>query len=502
MSGGEERWIPAKEIKVGDEFAVLAGERIPLDAQIVSGKGNLDESFLTGESRPIRGGPGDEVLGGSLVLDGDLILKTTREAKEGSLGQMIALMQEALREKIPAEVFADRITRWFVPAIFLAALGTGFYLWIGRSPVEEALLRALTVLVISCPCALGIATPITKVAAMGIGRRRGILVRDPAALERLNDIDTLTFDKTGTLTRGAFDLMEIYSEEGDEKKIITALGAVEMSSSHFLAKAILRKGREAGIKMETASDFQEFEGLGVKGFVGGKTVAIGSQRFMEQMGLIISSPLMEKAAPFEESGKTVVFFGWDGQTRGFSVFGDRLRPGIREMIQVLHSQGIDTWLISGDSENTTGVIAREAGIGNFRGQCPPQGKVRLLRDLQAQGRRVGMVGDGINDAAALAQADVGIALGSGANLAREASALAFLTPDPTRILDARNLSLLTFKTIRQNLFFAFFYNALAIPLAASGLLNPLIAVFAMFASSLTVVGNASRLSRAVGSDCT
>jgi heavy metal translocating P-type ATPase len=495
IRGGKERWIPAKDVRVGDEFAVKAGERIPLDARIVTGKGNLDESFLTGESRPVRREPGDEVLGGSLVLDGNLSLKTIRESEEGILKQMIALMQEALLKKNPTEVLADHITRWFVPAIFFVALGTGFYLWMGRSSVDEALLRSLTVLLISCPCALGIATPITKVAAMGVGRRRGILVRDPGALERVKDLDTLIFDKTGTLTEGKFELQKICSEEGEEENILTVLAAVELGSSHFLARAIVRKARETGVKMEAASRFEEFEGLGVKGIVAGETVVIGSPRFLRQEGLTVSSSLEEKAALPEESGKTLVFFGWGERARGFAVFGDRLRPGIREMVQNLHSQGVETWLVSGDSEGTTGAIAGEVGIRNFRGQSLPQEKVGLLRGLQAKGRRVGMVGEGINDAAALAQADVGFALGSAADLAREASALTFLTPDPTRIPEARNLSRLTCKLIRQNLFFAFFYNALAIPLAASGLLNPVIAVFAMFASSLSVIANASRLSR-------
>ena len=329
MMEGGERWIPANEVKTGDIFSVLPGERIPLDARIVSGKGHIDESFLTGESRPVRKGPGDEVPGGALLVDGDLSLQTTRTGREGFLGQMIGLMQEALSRKNPAEVLADRITRWFVPAIFLIAFGAGFYLWLSGTPEEEALLRGLTVLVISCPCALGIAAPIVKVAAVGAGRRRGILVRDPGALEKIKDLDTWIFDKTGTLTEGNFDLLEIYSPEGEEKNTLALLGAVEESSSHFLAKAIVRKAREAGVKLDAASDFREYEGSGVKGLVAGKMVVIGSQRFMAQEGLAIPSPLKEKAAPLEEAGKTVVFFGWEERARGlpFSATVSARKPG-------------------------------------------------------------------------------------------------------------------------------------------------------------------------------
>jgi heavy metal translocating P-type ATPase len=494
MAGGG-RWVSANAVKAGDQFFVAEGERIPLDARVVSGKGVVDESFLTGESRPVRKRPGDEVLGGSLLESGDLALETTREGKEGTLGQMVALMREALAKKIPVEILADRLTRWFVPAIFLIASGAGLYIWMVHSSLEAALLRGLTVLVISCPCALGIATPIVKVAAVGIGRRQGILVRDPGALELVKDIDTLVFDKTGTLTDGNFDLQEIYSDEGEEKDILSVLGSVETHSAHFLARTIVRKAQQAGGNPTPASRFEEIEGLGVKGVTAGKMVMIGSRPFLKQAGLAIPASMEEKAASSAKSGRTVVFFGWGGRARGYVVFGDRLRPGVREMVQALHLQGIEIWLVSGDSHGTTGAIAGEAGIKNFRGQFPPQDKVRLIRDLQKQGRRVGMVGDGVNDAAALAQADVGFALGSGADLAREASDLTFLSSDPSRFLRARDLSASTFKIIRRNLFFAFFYNALAIPLAASGYLNPLVAVLAMFASSLTVIVNASRLSR-------
>jgi Cu+-exporting ATPase len=332
------------------------------------------------------------------------------------------------------------------------------------------------------------------VAALGAGRRRGILVRDPGALEKIKDLDTWVFDKTGTLTEGSFDLLEICSEE-DEKETLKILAAVEISSSHFLAAAVLRKAREAGVEMETAPDFREYEGLGVKGTITGKTVGIGSRSFMAREGLSIPSPLSQKAAHFEESGKTVVFFGWEERSRGFGVFGDRLRPGVPETIRALRARGVATWLVSGDSEATTRRVAREAGIENHRGNASPKDKVELIGKLQAERGRVGMVGDGINDSGALARADVGFAFASGADLAREASDVTFLTPDPSRVLEARGLSLSASGIIRRNFFFAFVYNALAIPLAISGFLNPVVAVCAMFLSSLSVIGNALRIGK-------
>jgi heavy metal translocating P-type ATPase len=498
-SGGElrpletgERWVPAAEVRAGDLFFVIAGERIPLDGRVVSGKGHVDESFLTGEARPVRKGPEEEVRGGALLADGVLSLRATRTGKEGSLSRVIDLVQEALSLKIPAEVIADRITRRFVPAVFLIALGAGLILHASGTPGEEALLRSLTVLVISCPCALGIAAPIGKVASVGAARRRGILIREPGALEEVKDLDTWVFDKTGTLTEGSFELLEIWPEEG-QKETLKIIAAIEASSSHFLSAAVLRKAREAGVEIEAAVDFREDEGLGAKGTVAGKTAAIGSRTFMAREGMAIPSPLNEKAAGFEESGKTVVFFGWDELSRGFAVFGDHLRPGIPETIRALRETGGAIWLASGDSEATTRMIAREAGITHHLGNASPKDKVELIRKLQEEQRRVAMVGDGINDAAALAQADVGFAFASGADLAREASDVTFLTPDLSRVLEARRLSLSAFRIIRQNLFFSFVYNTLAIPLAISGLLNPVVAVFAMFLSSLSVIGNALRI---------
>ena len=491
----KERWVSADAVHPGDEFFVCAGETIPLDGQILSGRGDVDESILTGEPRPIRKTPGDTVMGGVLLLNGKLRLRTTRVGRESSLGQMITLMQKALSQKNPAELLADRITRWFIPVILMLAAMTGVYLRIQKFPMDEVLLRSLTVLVISCPCALGIATPIVKVAAMSLARPRGILIRDLGALERIQTLDTLVFDKTGTLTEGNFSLQEIITAASPPHEALLRAASVEMHSDHYLAKEIVRQAREKSLRIEEAKSYEAFEGMGSKGSVEGKEVLIGSRRFMAHWNLEIPAPWEQKAQSLESQGKTIVFFGWEEIIQGFFVFGDSLKRGIREMIRKLYSRGITTWLVSGDSQQTTRAVAEEAGVPNFLGQTLPSNKVDLIKSLQQKGHRVGMVGDGVNDAAGLAQADVGFALGTGINILQEASDLSFLTADPSRVLEAIDLSALATKTMRQNLFFAFLYNSIGIPLAVAGWLNPLIGVLAMFASSLTVTGNALRLSR-------
>jgi len=498
--GGKERWISSNNVKPGDEFLVFADERVPLDGQVISGQGNIDESILTGEAKPVRKGPGDEVMAGVLLLNGELRLKTTRVGKESSLGQMISLMQEALGKKNPAELLADRITHWFVPAILLIAAATAFYLWNHRYSADEALLRSLTVLVIACPCALGIATPIVKVAAMDLGRSGGILIRDPEAFERAKDLNTLAFDKTGTLTEGNFQMQEVITTAIPEQEALSRLASVEIHSDHFLAREIVHRAYESSSKIVQAENFEAYEGMGVSGLIDGQKVFIGNRELMNHWEMNLSSSLEQRAQSFEARGMTIVFFGWGAEVLGFLVFGDSLKQGIPEMVQALQARGIETWLVSGDSQETTRAVCGESGIANFRGQAFPRDKVELIRVLQQRGQRVGMVGDGINDAAALAQADVGFALATGADIAREASDFTLLAGDPTRVLEALDLSAMATKTIRQNLFFAFFYNGLAIPLAVAGFLTPLIAVFAMFASSLTVIGNALRLSKTQKSD--
>jgi heavy metal translocating P-type ATPase len=491
-----ERWVSSEALSPGDSFLVFAGERIPLDGEVLEGRGDMDESVLTGEARPVPKGPGDGVKAGSLLLGGEMRVRTTRTGRESSLGQIVALMQAALDKKNPAELRADRITRWFVPAILAMAGATGLSIWLSSSPGEEALLRSLTVLVITCPCALGIAIPIVKLASVGLAKSKGILVRDPAALEATKDLDVLVFDKTGTLTEGNFHLREMATdEETDPDQALSLIASVEAHSRHFLARETLRKAREKSLKLEEVEGFEPLEGMGVKGRVGGEEIFIGNRKLMVQKNLKIPAALERRAEEAETRGLTAIFAGWAGRVHSLLLFGDSLREGIREMVEDLHARRIKTWILSGDSQATTRSVAHQSGIPEFRGETLPQDKAQLIKDLQLKGRRVGMIGDGINDAAALAQADVGFALGTGTNLFQEASDITFLVPDPSRVMETIALSRRTVRTIRQNLFFAFLYNSVAIPLAIAGWLNPLIAVLAMFASSLTVTGNALRISR-------
>jgi heavy metal translocating P-type ATPase len=490
---GKERWVSSDVVEAGDQFLVCTSERIPLDGRVIFGQARVDESILTGEPRPVEKGPGDEVMGGTLLLDGELRLSATRVGSESFIGQMIRLMQDALGKKNRMELFSDRIMRWFVPAVVVLAAGTAMYLVSQGVSMDEVLLRAVTVLVITCPCALGIATPLAKVAAMGVGRVRGIIIRDPGALEGARDLDVFIFDKTGTLTDGHFSLKEVFTRGVTKEEALSLVAAVEIHSEHFLAKEIIHKARDMTLKSEEAQSFEAYEGMGVKGVVHGIEVVVGNRRLMHTKRMHLPTPLDQKAGFLESEGSTVVFFGWGGQVHGFFEFGDSIKEGAGQAIQGLQSKGIATWVVSGDAQETTRAVAEQLNIEKCQGQALPEDKVELIKSLQAEGHRVGMVGDGINDAAALAQADVGFALGTGSNITREASDLTLLSGDPSRVLEAIDLSALTMKTIRQNLLFAFLYNAFGIPFAVAGLLNPLVAVFAMFASSLTVIGNTLRL---------
>jgi heavy metal translocating P-type ATPase len=488
-------WAAIETIRPGDEFQVLAGERCPLDGRILSGTGAVDQSILTGEARPLKKRIGDEVLGGSMLLDGDLKLTALNTIQDSALGQTIKLMQDALAKKIPAELTSDRLLGWLVPAILSLSIITAGYLVYQGAMFDTAMLRALAVLVITCPCTLGIAIPLAKVAFIRKAHERGIIIQDPAALEKVQELDTLVFDKTGTLTEGNFLLREIITDGLAETEALLLAASVEADARHFIAREIVRQAHQESRVFEKVSGFEELPGLGVKGRVNGKEVTVGNRILMEGQGIAVSPELKQKAENYEAQGNTVIFLGLTKKVQGILVLGDALKASSRKAIDAVRARGIDLWLLSGDSSATTQAVAAQAGITRFQGQALPQHKVQIVKDLQQEGKHVGMIGDGINDAAALVQADVGIAMLTGSNFALGSADIHLLGGDPLRVLDVMDLSAQTMSAIRQNLFLAFIYNALAIPLAMSGFINPLIAVIAMFASSLTVIGNTLRIVR-------
>jgi heavy metal translocating P-type ATPase len=488
-------WEAIDTVRPGDEFQVLPGERCPLDGRILSGTGAVDESILTGEARPLKKRIGEEVLSGSMLLDGDLKLTALRTVQDSALGQTIKLMQEALAKKIPAELTSDRLMAWLVPAILcLSAITAGYLVYQGAT-LDTAMLRALAILVITCPCTLGIAIPLAKVAFIRKAHERGIIIQEPAALERVRELDTLVFDKTGTITEGSFSLREIITEELAETEALRLAASAEADATHFIGREIVGQAHHAALEIEKVSDFEELPGFGVKGRVNGEDVTVGNRLLMEGQGVILSPALKQRAENYELQGNTVIFLGLGKKAQGILVLGDALKASSKKALDAVQARGIALWLISGDSSATTQAVARQVNITRFQGQALPQHKGQIIKDLQQEGKRVGMMGDGINDAAALVQADVGIAMLTGTNFALGSADIHLLGGDPLRVLDVMDLSAQTMSAIRQNLFLAFLYNGLAIPLAMSGLINPLIAVTAMFASSLTVIGNTLRIVR-------
>ncbi len=487
-------WVQADSLEPGERFTLETGETAPLDGVVLTGAVAVDESFLTGEAAPRMKNVGDRVSGGSAVRDGSATVEATATAAGSLIGRIIAAMEEALEKKDAHEVLADRISRFFVPLVLAAGVCTGLVVLFSGSSAGQALLRTLTVLLIACPCTLGIAIPLVKVVAIGLAARIGVLVRNAEAFERLRTIDAIVFDKTGSLTEGNFSLRAVSHHEADEKQLFSLLASVEVRSRHFIGKEIVKQAAGRGVAFEPAQAFRQYAGLGVKGAVAGRDICIGNRELMMLHGMAPEQDFDRKAEDSEGEGNTCVFFGWEGRTRGLLVFGDRLREHAAETVARLQEKGREVWLVSGDGESTTRAVAQSVGIAHWVGRALPEGKAALIKTLQGRGRRVAMIGDGINDGPALACAEVGCAFGAGVDLIQSISDVAFLSPDIRTLLKAMKLSALTGRTIRQNLFFAFLYNLVAIPVAAAGLLNPLIAVIAMVGSSLTVTGNALRMS--------
>ncbi len=495
LKKGREAWVPNSEVRVGDEFLVREGERVSMDGEMLEGRADIDESFLTGESKPATKRPPDEILNGTLVLNGNLRARVIRPNSESVIQQMISLIREALAAKVPAEQMADRVMRWIVPSIIILASATGVWVRVSGASLEEALQRTLTVLVITCPCALGIAIPLAKVASISAGKLHGLIIRDPGALDLIRSVDAFVFDKTGTVTEGVFSLLKIVAPHDGEIEVLQRLGAVEACSDHLIAREVVRQCNQMGIKLRDCPGFESHEGMGVRGIVGGEEILVGNRRLMAERNLVIPQELEVQSLQLESEGMSTPFFAWNGSVRGFLCLGDKVGKGSREAIRTLHDGGRMVFLISGDSTETTRSVSGALGIPEFRGGMRPSDKADFVGSLQREGLRVAMVGDGINDAPALALAHVAFTVGSGANLLREVSAITLLKGNLSGIPASIGLSEVHAKVAGQNLFLAFAYNALAIPVAMAGLVNPIFAVAAMFLSSLTVLANTLRIPR-------
>jgi len=486
---GQERFVAIEALEPGTLILVKPGERIPADGVVVEGQSTVDEAVVTGESDPRAKTVGAAVICGSLNMAGVLELRVTRCGEDSTLAQIVKSVQAALAGKSPLERMVDRVSRLFIPVVLALAVITVLVCLSRGLTGTEAMLRGIAVLVIACPCALGIATPLATTAAIGAASRQGIIIRDARVLETFRKVDLLILDKTGTVTEGDF---RVRHAELDHLDLVAAL---ESYSEHPLAHAVKRFAADQGVGRLDASDIEVREGRGLLGRVAGHCVAVGNRRLMVEEGLALSAELEAKASAWEAEGLTVAFAAVDGTCSGALAFGDRPRAEAAAVIAELRARGVRVVLLSGDARATTACVAQTVGVDDFLGEVSPAEKAEAVRRFQAQGKVVAMVGDGINDAPALAAADLGIAMGSGADLALHAAPVVLMRDSLTRITRVFRLATLTLRVLKQNLFWAFFYNTAGISLAMTGVLNPILAAAAMVLSSLSVIGNSMRLGR-------
>ncbi|WP_194420408.1 heavy metal translocating P-type ATPase [Microbacterium abyssi] len=491
LRDGTETKIPVEDLRVGDDFVVRPGEKIATDGVVVSGHSAVDASMLTGESVPVEVGEGDAVTGATVNASGRLVVRATRIGSDTQLAQMAKLVEEAQTGKADVQRLADRISGVFVPIVLVIALAALVGWLVAGFPVSAAFTAAVAVLVIACPCALGLATPTALLVGTGRGAQLGILIKGPEVLESTRKVDTVVLDKTGTVTTGRMALVDVIPEDGvDAAELLRLAGAIEHASEHPIAQAIA--SRVAGA-MPAVEDFASIEGKGVQGIVEGHSIVVGRETLLADWGLALSPAVAAAKARAEAEGKTVVAAGWDGAARGILVVADTVKPTSAEAIRALRALGLTPILLTGDNEAAARHIAAEIGIDEVIAEVLPQEKVAVVNRLQSDGKVVAMVGDGVNDAPALAQADLGLAMGTGTDVAIEASDIALVRGDLRSAVDAIRLSRKTLGTIRSNLFWAFAYNVAAIPIAALGMLNPMLAGAAMALSSVFVVGNSLRL---------
>ncbi|MGE0218389.1 heavy metal translocating P-type ATPase [Mycolicibacterium sp.] len=490
---GEQR-IPVDQLRVGDEFVVRPGEKIAADGEVIEGQSSIDASMLTGESVPVDVAPGDTVVGATVNVDGRLVVRAQRIGADTQLAQMARLVEDAQNGKAQAQRLADRISGVFVPVVIALSVATlGFWLGAGF-PVAAAFTAAVAVLIIACPCALGLATPTALMVGTGRGAQLGILIKGPEVLESTRAVDTVLVDKTGTVTTGTMTLVDVFPADGEQPhEVLRVAGALESSSEHPIARAITAGARDKLGELPAVEGFANLRGLGVAGTVDGMPALLGRARLLAERSYALPDALTAAAHRGEADGRTVVVVGWDGRARGLLMVADAVKPSSAEAVSLLKRLGLTPIMVTGDNEAVARTVAAQVGIDEVIAGVLPQEKVDTVKRLQDAGKVVAMVGDGVNDAAALAQADLGLAMGSGTDVAIEAADLTLVGDDLRAVPDAIRLSRKTLTTIKGNLFWAFAYNVAALPLAAAGLLNPMIAGAAMAFSSVFVVSNSLRL---------
>ncbi|MCB1681030.1 MAG: copper-translocating P-type ATPase [Rhodospirillales bacterium] len=499
---GNEEDVSLDQIKVGDLLRVRPGEKVPLDGVVIEGKSAVDESMVTGESMPVMKQADSKVIGATMNQTGSFVMKAERIGKDTMLSQIVHMVSEAQRSRAPIQRLADIVAGWFVPAVIVCAV-VAFILWMiyGPSPAfSYGLIAAVSVLIIACPCALGLATPMSIMVGVGKGAQAGVLIKSAEALERMEKVDTLVVDKTGTLTEGKPTVTKIVSAEGfNDDELLTLAASLEQGSEHPLAHAIVVAAKDKGLDLAVAEDFDSPTGKGVIGKIKGHDVALGNAMLMEERFVDVSS-LSAQADNMRSHGATVIFIAVDGKAAGLLAIADPIKETTPAAIKALHAQGLRIVMLTGDNRRTAEAVAKTLGIEEVEAEVLPEDKGRIVKKLQDEGKVVAMAGDGTNDAPALAAADVGIAMGTGTDVAMESAGVTLLKGDLTGIVRARKLSVATMNNIRQNLFFAFIYNMAGVPIAAGilysmfgVLLSPIVAAAAMSLSSVSVIGNALRL---------
>lgn len=491
---GTERLVDVTALVPGDLMVVLPGEKVPTDGEITEGTSSLDESMVTGESIPVDRGPGDEVIGATVNQGGKLVVRATRVGADTALARIVKLVEDAQSAKAPVQRLVDRISAVFVPTVIAISVITATVWLLLGNDVSEAMRAAVAVLIIACPCALGLATPTAIMVGSGRGAELGVLFKTPDVFERAPDVDMVLFDKTGTLTTGVMNLTDVTTGE-DRQRFLFLAGSIEAASGHPIGRAVADGAEAEGVNLDLSVEVESRAGMGAVGKVDGVRVVVGKAKLAADEGLVIPRRWQEEADRLESEAKTAFLAGWDGEVRGVLAVADSIRPEAADAVSRLRRDGVDTGLVTGDNQRTALKVAEQAGITRVLSEVLPADKSTEVERLRSDGATVAFVGDGVNDAPALTVADLGIAVGTGTDVAIESGGVVLMSSELTLVPTALDLAERTFRTIRQNLFWAFAYNVAAIPLAAFGLLDPMIAAAAMALSSVSVVANSLRLRR-------